>query len=182
MRLSNEQYEDIKRIVISSFVEYDVRCIPISAFELATKMGLKIIPYSALEECKRNAAIKISEDGFSVEKNTGEWIIYYNDSCRSYKRTNQTIMHEIAHYILGHVNGDEEEEAEAKFFAKYALAPPPLVHKVCAKVTPECVADIFDISFQAAMIACEYYYTWIKYGGKKYTEYEKQILKLFSVA
>ena len=33
-----------------------------------------------------------------------------------------TILHEIAHCVLDHQEGTEIEEAEAKFFAKYALA------------------------------------------------------------
>lgn len=182
MRLSDEQYEEIKKEVISSFVEYDVKCIPISAFEMATKMELTVIPYSALSDSKRDVALRISEDGFSIEDNKDEWIIYYNDSCKNYGRINQTIMHEIAHYVLGHIEGNEQEEAEAKFFAKYALAPPPLVHNVCEKVTPECIMKVFDISFQAATIAYRYYNTWLKYGGKDYTDYEEQILELFDVA
>ena len=64
MRLSDEQYEDIKELVVSLFKEYDIRCIPISAFEIAVKMGIKIIPYSALSEEKEKVALRISKDGF----------------------------------------------------------------------------------------------------------------------
>lgn len=46
MRLSNEKYEEIKNTVIDTFEQYNVKYIPISGFEIATKMGLKIIPYS----------------------------------------------------------------------------------------------------------------------------------------
>ena len=35
MRLSAEQYEFIKGEVVALFERYDVRCIPISGFELA---------------------------------------------------------------------------------------------------------------------------------------------------
>lgn len=182
MRLEDEQYEEIKKTVISSFVEYDVRCIPVSAFEMATKMGLTIIPYSALNDIKRAAALKFSEDGFSAESNNGEWTIYYNDSRKNYGRINQTIMHEIGHYVLGHIEGNELEEAEAKFFAKYALAPPPLVHNACENVTPKCIMEVFNISFQAATIAYKYYINWLKYGSKEYTDYEEKMLELFDVA
>ena len=43
MRLEDEQYEEIKRTVIDTFSVYGIRCIPISAFEMATKMGIKVI-------------------------------------------------------------------------------------------------------------------------------------------
>lgn len=182
MRLSDERYEDIKREVLLTFIEYDIRCVPINAFEIATKMGLTVVPYSVLSEDKRNAAMRFSEDGFSAEDNRGKWTIYYNDSCKNYGRINQTIMHENAHYVLGHMVGDEVEEAEAKFFAKYALAPPPLVHNICEVVTTECIMNVFDISFQAASIAHQYYNNWLEYGGKAYTDYEEQMLELFDVA
>ena len=48
MRLSDEQYEEIKNVVADAFVEYDVKSIPISAFEMAIKMGIGVVPYSAL--------------------------------------------------------------------------------------------------------------------------------------
>ena len=94
MRLEDEEYEEIKRTVIDTFSLYGIRCIPISAFEMATKMGIKIIPYSALSEEKRSAAMRESKDGFSIgSSQSQEWMIFYNDACESYGRINQTIMH-----------------------------------------------------------------------------------------
>ena len=112
MRLNDEQYEEIKRVVIENFLEYDVKTVPISAFEIAVKMGIKIVPYSALDSEKKEASLKISFDGYSIEDGKNEWTIYYNDDCQSYGRINQTIMHEIGHFALGHIDEGEEEEAE----------------------------------------------------------------------
>ena len=39
MRLENEQYEEIKQTVIETFEEYSIKSIPISAFEMAIKIG-----------------------------------------------------------------------------------------------------------------------------------------------
>ena len=64
MRLSDEQYEFIKGEVVSIFERYGVHCIPINGFELAYKMGIKLIPYSSLDEKKREAVMTISTDGF----------------------------------------------------------------------------------------------------------------------
>ena len=82
--LSHARYEEIKQIVVDLFVEYDVCCVPVNGFELATKMGIKVIPYSAIPESKRWLLLKKSEDGFSVEKNIGEWYIYYYDNFKLY--------------------------------------------------------------------------------------------------
>lgn len=184
IKLSSEQYEEIKRTVIDTFIEYDIRSIPISAFEMAIKMGIKVVPYSSMDKEQLDASLAYSLDGYSLETNSGEWIIYYNDFCKNYGRINQTIMHEIGHFAMGHTeDGDEEEkEAEAKFFAKYALAPPPLIHNMNSPVNAETVMMAFDISHQAAVIACRYYRKWLKYGGIEYTDYEMKMLHLFKIA
>ena len=180
MRLENEQYEEIKRVAIDTFSLYGIRCIPISAFEMATKIGIKIVPYSALNEEKRIAAMRESKDGFSIgSSQSQEWIIFYNDSCESYGRINQTIMHEIGHYAMGHIKDGEEEEAEANFFAKYALAPPPLIDNFIENVTPDAIRTTFDLSNQAAKYAYWYYRSWLYNGIGHYTDYEEKMLDLF---
>ena len=182
MRLTDEQYEDIKQAVLDTFITYDIKCVPICAFEIAMKIGLKVISYSALENEKKDAALRISADGFSVETKSGEWVVLYNDECKSYGRINQTIMHEIAHYILGHVQGGEEEEAEAKFFAKYALAPPPLINRLIEEVNAENIMRKFDLSYEAACNAYRYYCKWLRFGEEDYTLYEIRMMELFKVA
>ena len=50
-------------------------CVSVNGFELAVKMGNKIIPYSAIPFTKRYLLFKKSEDGFCAEKTLGEWYI-----------------------------------------------------------------------------------------------------------
>ncbi|MEG0919189.1 MAG: ImmA/IrrE family metallo-endopeptidase [Anaerovoracaceae bacterium] len=180
IRLSNDRYEEIKRIVVNMFIKYNVSCVPVSGFELATKMGIKVIPYSAILENKRPLLLKKSEDGFCVEKTIGEWYIYYNDA-KDYGRVNNTIMHEIGHIVLDHSEDSELAEKEVKFFAKFALAPPVLIHKFQLTCAEE-IADIFEVSFEAACYAYSYYKKWLRYGSSKYTDYEEVILRLFANA
>ena len=78
-------------------------------------MGIKIIPYSSFPASKRWLLEKKSEDGFSVEKTDGQWIIYYNDF-KNYGRVNNTIMHELGHIVLDHTEYSEIAEKEVKFF------------------------------------------------------------------
>ena len=183
MRLDDKQYEEIKQIVSDTFVEYDVKSIPINAFEIAYKMGLKVVPYSSVASKKREACEMFTNDGFSVEFGNGDWVIYYNDSCNNYGRISQTVMHEIGHYALGHIESGDEEEAEASFFAKYALAPPPLIHRlygmIGASISVDLIMKQFDISYTAAENALRYYQMWITYGNEAYTDYEIQILDQF---
>lgn len=175
--LSCERYEEIKKIVVDLFVKYDVCCIPVNGFELATKMNIKVIPYSATPQNKRWLLLKESEDGFSVEKNPGEWYIYYND-IKDYGRINNTIMHEIGHIVLDHSEDSELAEKEVKFFAKYALVPPVLIHKLKLD-NPKDIANSFDVSYEAARYAHSYYKKWLQYGSPNYTDYEITLLNLF---
>lgn len=181
MRLTDEQYEFIKGEVVALFERYDVRCIPINGFELAYKMGITLIPYSSLSEEAHTAALRLSTDGFYMEKLDGSDVIYYNDIGVSYERMSMTILHEIGHCALDHTGMSEEDEAEAAFFAKYAAAPPPLVHRI-EPDCPEEIADAFNLSYEAARYAYSYYFKWLQYGGKDYTEYEVRLLHLFEAA
>lgn len=181
MRLSDETYEEIKQAVADMLVDYDITGVPINAFEVATKIGLTVIPYSALTKTQRRKSLFYSSDGYSIEKSDGNWIIYYNDLFKDFTRINQTIMHEVGHYILGHTKEGVQEEAEAKFFAKYALASPPLLHNMKKEKTIENVMDSFGIGYCAAGIAIDYYRKWIIYGPVEYVAYERKILQQLEV-
>ena len=178
--LSHCRYEEIKKIVVDLFVRYDVSCVPANGFELATKMGIKVIPYSAIQLSKRHLLFMKSEDGFCVEKGVGEWYIFYNNE-QNYGRINNTIMHEIGHIVLDHSEDSELAEKEVKFFAKYALVPPVLVHKFKLD-DPYKIASVFEVSFEAACYALSYYKKWLQYGSYDCTDYEVKLLHLFETA
>ena len=172
MRLPDETYEYIKAEVVDLFIRYDVKCIPISGFELASKMGMILVPYSSLSPKKRNQAYRVSEDGFYIEPGDGNEYIFYNDSM-GYTRANMTILHEIGHAVLGHTEEMDHDvaEAEASFFASYALAPPPLIHK-CSDKSINYISYLFDISIEAAQNALERYTKWFFFGPSSYMDYE----------
>lgn len=182
MRLSDDRYEEIKNEVTELFIRYEVNCIPISGFELAIKMGIRLMPYSSLSQTKLHMAYLASDAGFYFEPGDGTERIYYNDLTMGYERMNWTILHEIGHAALGHpadMNHDESE-AEANFFAKYAIAPPPLVqciHPTCA----EDIMDAFCLSHEASMYAYDYYNKWLQFG-RRLTSYERRLLWQFSKA
>ena len=69
-------------------------------------------------------------------------------------------------------------EKEVKFFAKYALVPPVLVHKLRLNNLQD-IADIFEVSYEAACYAYSYYRKWLQYGASDYTSYEITLLNLF---
>lgn len=174
--LSNNRCEEIKEIIVDMFEKYHISCVPISGFEIATLMNVKIVPYSAFNDRIHSLMIKKSADGFT-KIDQGVYTIYYNDA-KSYGRINNTIMHEIGHIVLGHLEESDLAEAEVRFFAKYALAPPVLIHKLKLS-SPESIESIFDISYEAACYAYQYYQKWLYFGESRYTTYEIRTLKLF---
>ena len=90
-------------------------------------------------------------------------------------------MHEIGHIDLEHSEDSELAEKEVKFFAKYALVPPVLVHKYNLN-DPYSIVDAFEVSFEVACYALSYYQKWLHYGSTDYTDYEIALLQLFDVA
>ncbi len=134
-KLSDEKYEYIKGEVVHLFKQYGIKCIPVSGFELASKMGIILVAYSSLSQKKLNAARRMSEDGFYCETD-GQEFIFYNDIEKDFNRQNMTILHEIGHCVLDHTGRSEREESEASFFAKFAIAPPVFVERIGAN-SPE---------------------------------------------
>lgn len=178
-RLKDEDYEFIKGEVAHLFVKYRVKCIPVSGFEIAAKMGITMSPYSSFSGQKLETCLSASQDGFFLEYNGREYI-YYNDITQSYERQNWTLLHEIGHIVLDHVGHGAREEAEADFFAKYAIAPPVLIYKIKAQ-SPADIYEAFNISMEAAGYAFEYYLKWRQYQCKSnhYASYEMKLLQLY---
>lgn len=178
-KLTDEEYEFIKGEVIHIFEKCNIKCIPVSGFEIASKMKIILIAYSGLSKKKLKKAMEVSKDGFFIEEDGKEYI-YYNDIDRYYERQNWTILHEIGHIVLDHTGHSEHEEDEANFFAKYAIAPPVLVHKIGAKC-PQDIYEAFDISFEAAIYAYEYYCLWKDRYKRinRLTVYEEKLLALY---
>lgn len=177
IKLSDERCEEIKKCVVNLFEEYKINSVPISGFEIANKMGIKVIPYSSKNEKTKEWCFKESEDGFSVFKNN-QWYIFYNDE-KGFGRINNTMLHEIGHVVLNHTEDSELAEKEVKFFAKYALVPPVIVHKL-KLTTSEEIVNTFNVSYEAAYYALDYYYKWLLHSGSFYKDYEKKLLMLFN--
>jgi len=188
--LSNERYEELKKLVVEMFEEAEVNSLPIDCFYIAKKLKYVLRPYSQLDLEAYHDAMDISVEGYSqVEKNpvTGmyEYVIYYNDMNFDINHQRFTIFHEIAHCYLGHHDEEQNmwneqiEEAEANFFAKYAMAPPPLINHYREHVCPALIQQIFQTSGEEAGYDYDYYMKWLEYGPVDYTANERHLLAMF---
>ncbi|MCR4581670.1 MAG: ImmA/IrrE family metallo-endopeptidase [Bacilli bacterium] len=176
LKLSDERYEEIKLKVLETFKNYNISCVPVSGFEIVTKMGIKINMYSSLSYEKLVASLKFSNDGFSLY-DKGKWTIFLNDIDNGYRRQNNTLLHEVGHIVLDHTEDSELADKEANFFAKYALVPPVLVYKLNIKSVKQ-IEDIFEVSHQAAKYALDYYCKWYNFSGR-IKPYEIELANLF---
>lgn len=186
MYLPGKRYEEIKTIVIEMFKRHDIHNIPIDCYEITTKMGIVLKRYSQLTEEGLNAALAKSNDGFCLLRTEGlgpftynQWYIFYNDTLPP-KRIRFTLMHEIAHVVLDHTEESDLAEAEANFFAKYALAPPPLVNKVLPEDYIE-LGKAFNLSNQCARFAFDYYEKWLDNGDDYYKPEELELIEQFEL-
>lgn len=185
--LTASRYEYIKETVVELFEKNNIQSIPIDPFDIAHKLGVRIISYSSMNPAALAQARAISDDGFSmqVDETIGpfgvdQWYICYNDKM-SEKRIRFTLMHEIGHIVLDHTEASDLAESEANFFAKYALAPPPLVHRICAEDYMD-IAHAFQLTDECASYAFQYYIKWLKYGEKDFTTVERRLLAQFKEA
>lgn len=177
-KLCDKRYEEIKEIVVKLLCELDIHCVPISGFEVAKKLGITFIPYSSFSREEQDVLCKRSNMGFAlIEYTTSK--IFYNDR-NGYGCVNNTLIHEVAHIVLGHLEESDIAEQEAKFFAKYLLAPPVLIHELNLTTVNE-ISERFGISYQAADYALGYYNKWLNYGERDYTNYEIEMCKQFNL-
>ena len=78
-RLCNKRYEEIKFAVVSLYEKYDIHCTPVSGFEIATKMGAKLKPYSTFSTADQNFIRAKFPDGCSWNENGVSYIAYNDD-------------------------------------------------------------------------------------------------------
>lgn len=180
--LSNNRYDEIKKEVCLLLGEFPGLNYPINPFELAKQLFYIIIPYSSLNSAQHDAAVNISDDAFSrveIDTNTGmnRYVIYYNDLCCTESRIQWSLAHEIGHIYLGHhdIAQNENTETEANFFAKYLLAPPPIVHSFGCH-SPKDIASVFHLSAQASQYAYDYYKTWLRFGPPTLQDFENELI------
>ena len=162
MYLDDETYEEIKGEVAHYLCECDMS-YPLDVNEFARRMNLNVVPYSTLGCDAYMAAMRTSRDGFLCEKNYAYAYVFLNDE-RMSERQDSSILHEIGHFVMDHNTtpdkSDDVKEAEAKFFAKYAKAPMPLIH-LLPIITISTIQKAFGLSYEAAGYALDNYKKWL---------------------
>ena len=176
--ISNKRYEQIKEIVADMYEDLGYTEIPVNVFELCHKLNIKLVKYSSLTKEQKECAMQLSPDGFSLRNNrTKQYEIYYNSEMPA-ERITFTIMHEIAHIMLEHIYHSYENEQEANFFTKAALAPLGLIYRLQLK-NPIEVAQTFGISMEFAQNVVDHYNRSMTYPAILIKEANSRLVRLF---
>ena len=181
MRLPDSRYEEIKAEVTELYQRCECDTIPVDPLMIAAKLDVNIVRYSSLGEEGEAAALKRSPNGFKLDlkrpDGTRTQLIYFNDHHPTGRRR-FTLLHEIGHVVLGHLQESAVAEAEANFFAKFAAAPPSLVHVIGPSDYMD-IADAFGLSAECALNSWNYYHRWLRTNSDK--AYERTLRDLFVV-
>lgn len=134
------RYDELDKAALQILMDYSFGEFPIDLRRLCEKLRIRLTPYSELGEQKLSKIKSIATsgelgDGFSVilEMPDHEGYLayaYYNDDKKevgSVERASFTIAHEIKHVVFGEKDPTAAEEREAEHFARYLLAPTPLL-------------------------------------------------------
>lgn len=176
-KLRNERYEYIKRKVLQTLKECNIKTVPIDPFLICKIRGYKLVKYT--EKYNSENIKKVCErfpNGFRY-LNNGEKIIEYNDT-HSPERIRTTLFHEIGHFELKHIYDCSLAEAEAEWFGVYMIAPSPLVDLFKIEDSVD-LAVKFDTSIECGYYSMLRYIKW-KRQSLFLKDYEKELIKLFS--
>lgn len=177
MALSKEDYEKMDRLVMDIYFDYRINSFPIDIYDLAKKMGVKLIKYSSFDDEQRQLLIKKSDDGFFVNSPNGP-LIFYNDLIAYQGKINLTIAHELKHYICKDETEDEDSERLANHFGRYLLCPTPCLIYFGIDNIYE-IMNTFGISYSAAQCAISALSNRKVHYGKKIFDYEQSIIDVF---
>ncbi len=163
------------------FQKVGMKTIPVDAWGIAQRLGVELVKYSELSEGQRKAALRLCDGAMKFRMLDGaglsHQVIIYDDSV-SLGRQRFSILHEIGHIVLGHKQDSVLADAEADFFAKFAIAPPMLVHMTKPSDYLD-IAQAFGLSEQCAYNSMSYYNKWLRVPGC--TAYERSLVELFTI-
>ena len=176
-RRSYETYDEIKKVIIQIYLDYDIKGFPIDEVEVCKKLGVALIPYSEYGDAGKLLLLKKSKHGFFVKASKGRPpTIYYNDKYESEGAIRLTIFHEIKHYVFNEDSDDEEFDDLAEFFARFFLCPIPYL-MIKKYDTVNEIVSVCHVSFEAAGYVCKNITNRKRHYGNKVFEYEVPLLQ-----
>ena len=185
------RYDELDKTVLQILMDYSGGEFPLDLRKLCGRLRASLKPYSALEASKLSKIRSIApkdalNDGFSIIPPKPDCkgrlaYIYYNDdnkAIKSIERLSFTIAHEIKHVVFHETDPTGEEESEADHFARYLLAPMPLLI-VGKHENPYEIQERFGLTFTASCNALGAMSHRVKAHGYSLFEYESDFVDWF---
>lgn len=182
--INKKQYDKMTRLSLDVLSDYGFFRFPLDVFSLAKKIGMRLIPYSALtfEQYELLSRQYNMSYGFTVSyQKDGNFVYdtYYNGVDLQEPTQRFTIAHEIKHVVVGDFlkkELTENDEALADFFAKSLLAPQAIIIQKGLS-SPEEYVEQFHIS----QLSAKYCYSATEkrksaFGENYLFDYEREFL------
>ena len=153
MILFYKDYQKSRNLAWEVLLREKVTRLPVSVGKLCNQMGIRVVYYNPSD----------NDDGYSAI--IGDMPCIFVARGKSVQRQRFTCAHELGHILLGHTGrfelvnrepsrGDNPIEQAANVFAARLLAPACVLWALNAR-TPEQIANLCDISLQAAAFRAE---------------------------
>lgn len=149
-------YKKINDKILEVYKECKIKDFPINCIEVLNHYGFKLYTYKKIQDINPDVykiAKSFSDDAFKYDN-----IICYNSS-KDKNRIRFTLMHELGHFILGHMENSETNEDEANYFASCMLAPRIAILKTGCNNADE-IHDTFGLSYAASNRAITDFNSW----------------------
>jgi len=175
----NPDYKRAEQLAYEILIQHSDGEIPIDVKKIIRKYpNIKLMSYSKFKKLFKlthNEIVNIygSEHGFTLYDSIKDiYLIVYNDldDCATIR---WTISHEFGHIKMGHLKrleydlthynkGEHPFEKEANTFAKYILAPFPVIAKIKENnkefniIRADEISTIFGINFMPSQFICDH--------------------------
>lgn len=176
------KYKNVRNAAWQVLIDYNINKLPVKVTNIVKQANIKLLNNS---DC---IFLKSNQLGVSIHLEN-EWYIIVDDTMKI-ERIRFTIAHELGHIFLGHESllhrtpnsifiEKPEEETEADMFASRLLAPSCVLWGLNLH-TPEEIAKICNISYQAAAYRAKRLEILYKRNMFLTSELEKQVYSNFS--
>lgn len=174
---SGKEYDEIVKEIISIYIDYNIKSLPLDLEMICRLLGVSLVPYSACGHEAKDLLLKKTKKGFFV-RGTHESTptIYYNDYEVTVGEMRYTISHEIKHYVYDECDADTENDDLADYFARFFLCPIPYLI-VKGILSPNDVVSHCKVTLTAACNAASNISERMRWHGYKIFEYEVPLLK-----
>ena len=148
MYRDGKTYDEIDKVIIDIFRDYNLKSFPLDEIDICNRMGVALVPYSEFGRIGMRLLRKRTPHGFFVKESEEQSpTIYYNDCCESKGSIRFTIFHELKHYVYDDKSDDKDDLAD--YFARHMMCPTPYIMLKCLD-SPNEIVSYCGVSVEAA--------------------------------